>query len=207
MTKNKKLIKIDDTDVNEILVSKKQPYGTKNSFKYFIGYNDNDVIRPLCIKLPQMIGYVRKFEGNTTISFKINDRKLLKKYNQIQKKVEKLLKINFNSEPIYGDNDKYRKTKLKIYDGNVNTNLQSEKMPKEKVSCKSLSIMMLESVVKAKKKYYPQTLLEECKYKPKKIKTENLIDDDLEKSSSDDSDNEHDNDETESDNGNDESKE
>ena len=97
-----------------------------------------------------MIGYVRKFEGNTTISFKINDRKLLKKYNQIQKKVEKLLKINFNSEPIYGDNDKYRKTKLKIYDGNVNTNLQSEKMPKEKVSCKSLSIMMLESVVKAK---------------------------------------------------------
>ena len=44
MTKNKKLIKIDDTDVNEILVSKKQPYGTKNSFKYFIGYNDNDVI-------------------------------------------------------------------------------------------------------------------------------------------------------------------
>ena len=80
-------------------------------------------------------------------------------------------------------------------------------MPKEKVSCKSLSIMMLDSVVKAKKKYYPQTLLEECKYKPKKIKTENVIDDDLEKSSSDDSDNEDDNDETESDNDNDDSKE
>ena len=187
--KNKQLIKIDDTDVNKILVSKKQPYGTKNSFKYFVRYNDNDIISSLCIKLPQMIGYVRKFEGNTTISFKINDRKLLKKYNQIWKKVEKLLKINFNSEPIYGGNEKYRKTKLKIYDGNVNTNLQGEKMPKEKVSCKSLSITMLDSVVKAKKKYYPQTLLEECKYKPKKIKTENLIDDDLEKSSSDDSDN------------------
>ena len=63
--KNKKVIKIDDIDVNKILVSKEEPYGTKNSFKYFIGYNDNDVIRPLCIKLPQMIGYVRKFEGNT----------------------------------------------------------------------------------------------------------------------------------------------
>ena len=187
--KNKQLINIDDTDVNKILVSKKQPYGTKNSFKYFIRYNDNDIISSLRIKLPQMIGYVRKFEGNTTISFKINDRKLLKKYNQIWKKVEKLLKINFNSEPIYGGNEKYRKTKLKIYDGNVNTNLQGEKMPKEKVSCKSLSITMLDSVVKAKKKYYPQTLLEECKYKPKKIKTENLVDDDLEKSSSDDSDN------------------
>ena len=70
---------IDEIDVNKILVSKEEPYGTKNSFKYFIGYNDNDVIRPLCIKLPQMIGYVRKFEGNTTMSFKINDSKLLKK--------------------------------------------------------------------------------------------------------------------------------
>ena len=80
-------------------------------------------------------------------------------------------------------------------------------MPKEKVPCKSLSIIMLHSVVKAKKKYYPQTFLEECEYEPKKIKMQNLIDDDLEKSSSDESDNEDDNDETESDNDNDESNE
>ena len=79
--KNKKVTKIDDIDVNKILVSKEEPYGTKNSFKYFIGYNDNDVIRPLCIKLPQMTGYVRKFEGNTTMSFKISDKQLLKKLN------------------------------------------------------------------------------------------------------------------------------
>ena len=60
--KNKKVAKIDDIDVNKILVSKEEPYGTKNSFKYFIGYNDNDVvIRPLCIKLPQMTSYVRNF--------------------------------------------------------------------------------------------------------------------------------------------------
>ena len=44
--KNKKVAKIDDVDVNIILVSKEEPYGTKNSFKYFIGYNDNDVFRP-----------------------------------------------------------------------------------------------------------------------------------------------------------------
>ena len=48
--RNKKVAKIDDTDVNKILVSKEELYGTKNSFEYFIGYNDNDVIRPLCIK-------------------------------------------------------------------------------------------------------------------------------------------------------------
>ena len=50
--KNKKVNSIDDIDVNKILVSKKEPYGTKNSFKYFIGYNDNDIIRPLCVSLP-----------------------------------------------------------------------------------------------------------------------------------------------------------
>ena len=87
--KNKKVTNIDDIDANKILVSKEEPYGTKNSFKYFIGYNDNDVIRPLCIKLPQMTGYVRKFEGNTTMSFKISDKQLLKKYNQIWKRAGK----------------------------------------------------------------------------------------------------------------------
>ena len=108
-----------------------EPYGRKTSFKYFIGYNDNDVIRPLCMKLPQMTGYVRKFEGNTTMSFKINDNKLLKKYNQIWKKLEKLLRIEFDSKPVYGGNDKYIKTKIKIYGGSVNTNFQGKKMPQE----------------------------------------------------------------------------
>ena len=57
--KKKKLFNIHDLDVNEILVSKKESYGTKNSLKYFIVYNDDDVIRPLCINLPQMIGYIK----------------------------------------------------------------------------------------------------------------------------------------------------
>ena len=60
--KNKKVNSIYDIDVNKILVSKEESYGTKNSFKYFIEYNDNDVIRPLCIKLSKMTAYVRKFE-------------------------------------------------------------------------------------------------------------------------------------------------
>ena len=53
--------------------------------------------------------------------------------------------------------------------------------------------MTLDPVIKAKKKYYSQTLLEECKYEPEKIKMENLIDDDLEKSSSNEPDSESDN--------------
>ena len=145
-----------------------------------------------------MTGYVRKFDGNATMSLKINDKQLLKEYNQIWKKVEKLLKIKFNSEPVYGDNDQYIKTKIKIYAGNVITNFQGKKMIKEKAPCKCLLIIMVDSVIKAQKKYYPQTLLEECKYEQERIKMENLIDDDQEKSESDESDSDS-NDEAESD--------
>ena len=194
--KNKKAFKIDDIDVNKILVSKEEPYGAKNSFKYFIGYNDNDLIRPLCIKLPQMTGYVRKFDGNTTMTFKISDKKLLKRYNQIWKRVKKLLKIELDSEPVYGDNDKYIKTKTIIYKNSMFTIFQDKNMPKEKVPCKCVSIIMLDSVIKAKKKYYPQTLLEKCKYEQEKIKMENLIDNDFEKSESEVSDSDSNDDES-----------
>ena len=80
-----------------------------------------------------------------------------------------------------------------MYNGSTIANFQGKKMPKEKAPCKSLSIIMLDSVIKAKKKYYPQTLLEECKYEPNKTEMENLIDD-LEKSLPDKSDNKADND-------------
>ena len=124
---------------------------------------------------------------------------MLKKYNQIWKRVETLLKIKFDSEPAYGDTDKYIKRKMKIYAGSMIANFQSKKMPKEKAPCKCLSIIMLDSVIKAKKKCCPQAFLEECKYEQEKIKMENLIDDDLEKGLSDESDNDS-NDEKEFDN-------
>ena len=153
----------------------------------------------LCIKLPQTTGYVKKFEGNRTMSFKNSNKQLLKKYNQVWKKVEKLLKIEFHNKPVYGDDDKYIKMKIKTYNDSIITNFQSKKMSKEKAPRKCLLITMLDSVIKAKKKYYPQKLLEECKYEQERIKIEeNLNYDDLEKSESDESDNDF-NDEAESD--------
>ena len=59
-----KVFNIDDMDVNKILVSKKEIYGQYNSFKYFIGYNDNDVIRPLYLELSRMTGYINKLDEN-----------------------------------------------------------------------------------------------------------------------------------------------
>ena len=61
--KNKILCRIEDIDVNNILLSKNESYGTKSSRKYFIGYNDDAVIKPLCIRLPQMIGFVKYFDS------------------------------------------------------------------------------------------------------------------------------------------------
>ena len=199
----------DDIDVNKTLVSKKEPYGTKKALKYFLGYNDNDVIRPFCLRLPQMTGYAKKFDENITMSLRVNNnannnnnnnnndnnnnnKQLLKNYNKIWEKTKKLMSIDFESKPVYGNDDKYIKTKIKIYAGSVITNFHNKKIPKEKTPCKCLSIIMLDSVIKANKKYYPQTLLEECKDTQEKI---NYIDDNLEESDS--------NDETKSDNDND----
>ena len=154
--KNKKITKTDDIDVNKILVSKEEPYGINNSFKYSIGHNDNNVIRPLRVKLPQMTGYVKTFD-NVTMSFKTKDKQLLKKYNQIWEKVEKILKIEFDSKPVYGNDDKYIKTKIKVYAGSMITNFQNNKMPKEKAPCKCLSIIMLDSVIKGIKKLSSNT--------------------------------------------------
>ena len=199
--KNKKLFNIHDLDVNKILVSKKESYDTKNSLKYCIGYNDDDVIRPVCIKLPEMIGYVKHFDSNKTMSFKASDNKLLRKYNKIWGKISNLINIEFESEPVYGDNDKYIKTKIKMYEGRVNTNFQGKKVRKENASYKCISLIVLDFVIRVNKKYYPH-FLEECKYVIKKNKMENLINDHLDLTSSDESDNETD-DETDSDKFND----
>ena len=165
----------------QFLKKKKEPYGTKNALKYFIGHNDNDVIRPLCLRFPQMTGYTKKLNENATMSYRVSNKQLLKNYNKIWEKVEKLLRIDFESKPVYGDGSKYIKTKIKIYAGCMITNLYNKKMPKENTPCKCLSTIMLDSVIKVNKKYYLETFLEECKYAQEKIKFENHIDDDLEK--------------------------
>ena len=66
----------------------------QKSLKYFNAYNNDDAIRPLCIKLPQIIGYVKYFDSNKTMSFKDGDNKLLKRYNKIWEKISNLMNIN-----------------------------------------------------------------------------------------------------------------
>ena len=117
-----------------MLVSKKEPYGTKNTLKDFIEYNDNNVIRPLCLRVSQLTSYAKKCFENTTMSFRANNKQLLKNYNKnkIWEKVEMFLKINFESKPVYGDGNKYIKPKIKIYGDNMISNFYGKKMPKKK---------------------------------------------------------------------------
>ena len=87
--KIKKIFNIDDTDVNKILVSIKETYGKYSSFKHFIGYNDNDVLRPLYLSLSQTTGYINKFDKNKiTMSLMVKDKQLLENYNKIWKKLK-----------------------------------------------------------------------------------------------------------------------
>ena len=95
------------------------------------------------------------------------------------------MKISFESKPIHCDDDKCIKAKMKIYAGSVITTFHNKTMRKEKASCKCLSIIMLDSVIKENKKYYLQRLLEEWKYVQEMLKTVNHINDNLEKNESD----------------------
>ena len=132
-----------------------------------------------------MTGYARKFDENATMSFIVKDKQLLKNYTKIWEIIEKLRKINFESKPVYCDHDKYIKTKIKAYADSIIRNFHNKKMLKEKAPCRCFSIIIIDSVIKANKKYYPQTLLEECKYIQEKIKIENYVNKDLENSESD----------------------
>ena len=131
--KNKKIFNINVIDVNKKLVCKKELYGKYNSFPYFIGYNDSDVIRPLYLELSQMTAYIDKCDedknrnknkNTITMYLKVKDKKLLKNCNEIWKKNETLIGIDFNSEPIYGNDNKYIKTKVKTYEDSITTNFK-----------------------------------------------------------------------------------
>ena len=133
--------------------------------------------------------FVKPFNSAKTMLFKINDKKLLKRYTKIWEKISSLIGKEFDSNPVYyGDSGQYKKTKIEIYENNITTNFQGKKIPKENTLCKCLSLIMLVSDIKVNEKYYPQTLLEECKYEIKKNKTEKNINDDFDLSSSDESD-------------------
>ena len=111
--------------------------------------------------------------------------------------IEKLMSMDFNRKPTYGDDDKYIKTKIKTYEDSITTNFynekQSKKIPEEKVPCKCISVIIIDSVLYAYEQYHPQTASEECIYKQKKQQQKeqkNYTDEELKSESDTDTDNE-----------------
>ena len=179
------------TDISKILLSKKEPYGKNGSVRYTI--NDHDVIRPLCIRPLQMIDYVNYFDNVKKMSFNVSDNKLLKIRKKIWEKVCSFMKIEVDSETVSGD--KYIDTKIRSYKDKIDTGFYGKGIPKKNAACNCLSLIVLQSAIRASKKHYPQTFLEECNYEVKKKKMEKLINN-LEQNLSDKSDSESDNEES-----------
>ena len=164
---------IDLMYINKIVVSDKFELNNKVS-KYFIGYQKGKIIRPLCIILPQMSGYIKYFKyGRSNMSFFIKDDEMGEKYKQIWDVIKNKLKVEFPSEPVY--EYKYLKTKVKEYDGMIKTNFLGNGIPKENMHYTCIACITIDSVMKMDKKYFLQVYLEECKYKIKKIQMSRFI--------------------------------
>ena len=171
--KSKKPIDLMSVNADQIVVSDKFNHNNKG-FKYFIGYQEGEIVKPLCIILPQMSGYIKYFEnGGKNMSFLIKDDEVWEKYEQIWDVIKNKLGIKFHSLPVY--DKKYLKTKVKEYDGAIKTNFLGNDVPNENMHYTCIACITIDSVMNMDKKNYPQVYLEECKYKIKKIQMSRFI--------------------------------
>ena len=119
-----------------------------------------------------MRGYAKYFNNNDKcINSVVHNKKLIKAYNAILNRVSSLMKKWFDCKPVY--NNKYLKNKINLYNGKTSKNFQGEKKTRRKCALYLFSCVLWDSVVREGKKYYLQTLLEECKYAVKIILMKN----------------------------------
>ena len=174
---SKEAILLDSVDLSKIVVSSKWKLND-TTYKYFCGYLNNDVIKPLCVILPQMYGYIKYFDdGGKNMSFVTDDEKVYENYNEIWNVVKGLLKLKFAASPIR--NDKYTLAKLKIFKKKNLTTFNNNIIPTEKNHYICIPAIDIDSVLKIDKKAYPQAYLEEFKYKLKKRKLVSFIDSEI----------------------------
>ena len=131
---------------------------------YFIGYQEGETVKPLCIFLPQMSGYIKYFEnGEKNMSFLIKDDGVREKYKEIWEVIKNKVGIKLHSEPIY--EQKYLKAKVREYDGAIKTNFLGNGVPNENMHYTCIACLTIDCVMKISKKNYPQVYLKGCKYK------------------------------------------
>ena len=175
---SKQAISLDSVDLDKIVVSSKWKI-SDTTYKYLCGYLNNDTIQPLCVILPQMHGYIKYFDnGGKNMSFVTDDEKVYDKYNEIWVVIRKLLKVKFTVNPVR--DDKYLIAKLKIFNEVNRTTFTNDFIPYERHNYNCIPVIDIDSVLKIdNKRAYPQAYLEQCKYKLRKRKIVNFIDDEI----------------------------
>ena len=119
------------------------------------------------------------------MSLLIKNNEVWERYEDIWNVIKNKLSIKFHSQPIY--ENKYLKAKLREFDGDIKTNLLGNDLPKENTYYSCIACITIDSIIKIKKKNYPQVYLEEFKYKIKKARTPRIINIELETDSKSDS--------------------
>ena len=148
--KYKEPIGLLSVDVNQIVVSKKLKHNNEG-FKYFIGYQEGGIVKPLRIILPQMSGYIKYFEnGSKNMSFFIKDNEVWEEHQHIWDVIKDKLGVKFHSELAY--ENKYLKAKVREFDGMIKTNLLDNDMPKENMYCTCIACITIDSILTIDKK-------------------------------------------------------
>ena len=182
--KPKEPIDLLSVDVDQMVVSYQFKHNNEG-FKHFIGYLEGGIVKPLCIILPQMSGYIKYFEnGGKNMSFLIKDDEVWEKYKKIWDVIKNKLSIKFHSKPIY--DQKYLKAKVREFDGKIKTSFLGDGVPKENMHYICIACITIDAGMKMEKKY-PQVSLEECKYRVKKMQMLRFISAEFETNSESDS--------------------
>ena len=147
---SKKAVPLNSLNTNNIVISYRVKHND-DSYKYFIGYLHYDLIRSLCVILPQMRGYIKYFEnGGKHVSFKIEEESVYLKYAEIWNKIKSILNVKSHSQPMY--DDKYIKTKVIAFNNTINTLFWEDKIPKERIHYVCISAICIDSVLRTDKK-------------------------------------------------------
>ena len=175
---SKQAIPLDSVDLNKRVVSNKWKIND-TTYKYLCGYLNNGVIQPFCVILHQMNGNIKYFDdGGKNMSFVTDDEEIYEKYNEIWEVVRKLLKLKFTVGPAL--DDKYIIAKLTIFNKINRTTFTDNAIPIERNHYTCIPAIDIDSVLKIdNKRAYPQAYLVQCKYKLKKRRVVNFIDEEI----------------------------
>ena len=148
--KSKQPIDLMSVNVDQIVISDKFKHSDEG-FKYFIGYQDNEIVKPLCITLPQMSGYIKYLEnGGKNTSFLIKDDEVWEEYEEISNKIKEKLNVKFHSKPVY--DQKYLKAKVREFDGMIKTNFLGNELSKENLHYTCIASITINFVMRMDKK-------------------------------------------------------